>query len=360
MKIDIKLKNSDIDMIGKSVRNAEPMSFYGLHFRSGVAQYKDLENEPIFYISPDTAKQMDVTFKNKPVFVNHQDDVDLEDITKADGIVVRSFYNKYDGNHWAEFIVFTQNAIDHIKRGWRLSNGYIIDNQGSGGRHQGLDYDLEVVNAHYEHLAIVPVPRYGDSVIMTKEEFDRYNETKKAEIKKLHNSQGEPKVKVFNLFKPSKVDNQKDLMELNVELPTLGVTKPLGVIINEADMKPEEKMADLKSMVELENGEKVSVKELMNRCASYGKKKNEDASDDDKKKKADNEGDKMSEEERKKLQNSIEEEEAELKKRADELAIKKGNFNKLLNAIDAGTPSDTVTVEVQTSDDMYQRGNDRY
>lgn len=358
MNLKIKYRNSIIDtgLIGSKVNNASPMKFYGMHFEDGVAQYKDMEDEPMIYISSETAKQMDATFENKPVFVLHTDDEErLNDVTKADGIVVRSFYNKYDGKHWAEFIIWTEEAINAIKRGWKLSNGYIPSRQGNGGRWHGIDFDSEILSADYEHLAIVPVPRYGDSVVLTPDEFSTYNETKKAEIKKLRNSQGESKVKkVFNFFKTTRatVENQDQFLGLSVELPRTGKVVEIQTLLNEADKKPEEVMANGESMVEFENGERMKLKELMNKYTSMLKKKNEGEEDDKK--------ENMSEEEKKKMKNSIDSDEQELLKLQEKIQKKKENYNKLNNAIDNGMDEDVHTIRITTVDEQFQKGKERY
>lgn len=237
--------------------------FYGLHFQDGVAEYKDLEGQPMVYIGSDAAKRMDRSFQGRPVFVLHEEDVDIANVQEADGIVVRSFYNKADGNHWAEFLVYTDEAIEKLKQGWKLSNAYEVTNKVGSGNWHGVDYDFEVIDGEYEHLAIVPNPRYADSIVLTPDEFKQYNLDKEAELQRLSNSQGESKM--FKLFKKEKVKNSDELAQMSVILPKSKVEKTVTQLVNEADeeaVRKEAKMANEDDKIKV--GEKeMTVKELV-------------------------------------------------------------------------------------------------
>ena len=259
------------------IRNAEPKIFYGLHFQSGVAEYKDLDGQPMIYINPDTAKGMDRSFQGRPVFVEHADEVDFHDVQSADGVVVRSFYNKADGNHWAEFLVYTDEGLSKIGEGWKLSNAYEVTEERGSGNWHGVDYDREVANAEYEHLAIVPNPRYADSIILSAEEFKQYNLDKEAELLRLANSKGD-KVMNFTLFKKEKVKNSKELADMSVTLPKSKVEKTITQLVNEADEKEESKgIANMSDEVEVDKDKKMSVENLLD----FYKKNCKNESDDE-------------------------------------------------------------------------------
>ncbi len=160
--------------------------------------------------------------------------MDLQNIQQeADGYVVRSFYNATDGKHWAEFIVVSDKGHDAIRNGWKLSNAYIPKEMRGGGQWHGVDFAKEVVRGEYEHLAIVPNPRYSESIILTPEQFKAYNHEKELELKRLSNSKGEKSM--FNFFKKQKVENATDLESMSVTLPKSGKEVELSKMINEYD-----------------------------------------------------------------------------------------------------------------------------
>ncbi len=239
---------------------------YGLHFYPGIAQYEEPGKEAFrVFLNEDTLRAMDPSFAGRPVFVLHVDEVEprLDELRKeADGWVVESFYNAADGKHWSKFIVVSDKGNQAVDRGLKLSNCYIAKQYGPGGTWNGLSYDKEIVQAEYEHLAIVPNPRYEESIIMTPDEFKSYNEQKILELKKLSNnastasaspakdtkSQGETTMK-FSFFKRAKVENTADLECMSVLLPKSQKEITLSKLINAADemaMKEKEKPEDKK------------------------------------------------------------------------------------------------------------------
>jgi hypothetical protein len=261
-----------------------PKRFFGLHMTEGCAQYNDVDSAYMIFINNETIKTMGPTFEGKPVFVGHKDDVTPE--TPVDGHVVKSFFNQADGKHWVEFIVTSDLGIDAIKNEWKLSNAYHIDNRAGGGRWHGIDYDSEIMAGTYEHLAIVPDPRYSESVILTPDEFREYNLKKEAETKILSNSINKRGVSMFNFFKKEKVENSIDLESLSVMLPKSKKEVEISKLINEADEKacnedaPEYAVEHM--LVRLEDGEELPLSELLNRYNEMcNAKKNEDVKEDE-------------------------------------------------------------------------------
>lgn len=224
------------------IRNATtlPKVYYGLHFSPGVAEYREAEQEPYrILINEQTIKNMDPTFQGKPVYVDHVEEVDLENIqAEADGYVMESFYNALDGKHWVKFIVVSDRGHEAIRKGWRLSNAYVPTAFVGGGLWHGVEYAKEVTNGEYEHLAIVKHPRYEESIILTPEEFKAYNGEKELALKKLANSkdkkQGE-KTMGLKFFKRAKVDNSADLESMSVTLPKSGKEMTITDLVTEMD-----------------------------------------------------------------------------------------------------------------------------
>lgn len=249
----------------KNASEAKGSIQYGLHFYPGVAQYQEEGKEPYrVFLNEDTLRSMDPTFAGRPVFVLHVNEVetDLNELRKeADGWVIESFYNPSDGKHWVKFVVVSEKGERAIAQGMKLSNCYLPKTFGPGGTWNGIDYDRSITQGEYEHLAIVPNPRYEESVIMNPEEFKKYNEDNFNELKKLSNQKDkEPEMK-FNFFKRTKVENSIDLESMSVMLPRSKREISLEKLINDADEPMDEKMAHPEHKVEV-GEKKMSVKEL--------------------------------------------------------------------------------------------------
>lgn len=249
-----------------------PKVYYGLHMSEGVAEYRPPGKDMLrVLVGEDAIRKMNPTFAGRPLFVGHKPDADVTnpDIIKtADGIVVDSFFNKADGKHWAKFMVWTPAAEEAVSKGLVLSNCYVGNSFGAGGRSKGVDYDKEILNGEFHHMALVGDPRYEDSQVLTPEEFKKYNIEKESELLKLANSKspkGEKKP-MFNLFKREKVENSTELEGVMVVLPKSKKEKMISQIINEADesemKKSEPQMANGEHHV-MVGEEKMTVNDLL-------------------------------------------------------------------------------------------------
>lgn len=166
-----------------------PERYYARHIKEGLVHYLENGKDVLYLVKNEALKKMNSSFDGKPVYVRHVDRVDMDNLREqADGYVVKSFYNEFDGAWWTEFLVVSDKGHEAIKKGWAVSNCYSPTEYGAGGTYHDIDYQKEVKNGEYEHLAIVPNPRYEESVIMTKDEYEKFKEAKKQEIEKLKNS----------------------------------------------------------------------------------------------------------------------------------------------------------------------------
>lgn len=249
--------------------NSQGKVWYGLHFYPGVAEYHPPGKAAFrVFVNENTIRAMGPSFTARPVFLMHVDGVeqDLNELRKdADGWVVESFYNECDGKHWAKFITVTERAERAIGQGFKLSNAYEPKQFGQSGVWNGVTYDREVLAGEYEHLALVPDPRYAESVILNPEQFKVYNDEKRSELTRLANQDSkEGKGMKLNIFKRAKVENSTDLEGMMVELPKSKKEIALIQLINERDEheSKEEHMANGDHMVEY-GGKKMSVNDLM-------------------------------------------------------------------------------------------------
>lgn len=252
-----------------------PKRYYGLHMTQGVAEYNDPGFKGRVLVQDEAIKDMNPTAEGRPLYVDHVDEVNLSMLQEeSDGVIVRSFFNPPDGNHWIEFMVYSDEGHEAIAKKYTLSNAYMIKSKAPGGTHQGVQYDNEVVKGEFDHFALVPNPRYEQSKILTPEEFKSYNEDLLLEIQKLANSK-EPHV--LNLFRkpkptaPEKIENAAEIETLSVKLKS-GTEKTIVQLVNEAEAHEdlEKKKAENGAMAEgvgyVQVGEsKMTVNELVDK-----------------------------------------------------------------------------------------------
>lgn len=356
-----------------------PEVYYGLHFASGVAEYHDSEKAYRVLIEEQTIKNMNPTFVGKPVYVEHVDGVDLENIQElADGYVTDSFWNAADGKCWCKFIVISDRAKQAIRSGWKLSNAYKPTTFTKGGLWHGVQYAEEITSAEYEHLAIVPNPRYEESIILNAEEFKKYNEEKQVELRKLANSKDEPKGEkkmAFKFFKKAKVENSLDIESTIVELPKSKKEFSIAELITQADtIQNLAGYASDEHMVKMDSGEEMSVADMkkkhMDMCNELASMKkdaisedggepgkgaddeemnSEESVDEDMKTVGDRGGDAS-------LEN--EEEDEDMKKKAD---MKKNEIKKKVSAFkNAGPKYQPEPQKIILSSDKLALGKSRY
>lgn len=381
----------------KRVQNANGRGkvFYGLHFVPGVAEYRDKDGPYRVYLNSETTKRMDKSFEGRPLFILHVDEVedDIETLKRdADGFVVKSFYNAADGKHWCEFLVLSDEAEELIREGgYRLSNSYYVTHKGPPGTWNGVKYRFEVTAAEYEHLALVPDPRYGESIILTPDEFKNYNEQKLADVPRILNSKKGSTGMKLTFFKREKVKNSEEYANIMVALPKSGKQYSILQLVNKADEaeegSDEPRVVNSSDLIEFD-GETITIGKFMKMHNELLKKlENKDDEDEDEKDNEDDEDDDDMEE----FDNDDEEQDIEVVKKTEkaekEKAInkkknKKANKKKnsyteddieeeverrmkklskadrLRNARDFFEDDDESGVEIGT--DMIQRGISRY
>lgn len=303
------------------IQNSKGKIWYGLHFYPGLAEYSEAGKDSFrVFLNEDTLRQMDPTFSGRPVFVMHVDgvDQDLNELRKdADGWVVESFFNAPDGKHWVKFITVSERAEKAIAQGMRLSNCYFPKGYGPGGLWNGVSYDKEITSGEYEHLALVPNPRYAESEVMTPEQFKAYNEQKLVELKRLANEGDGMKL---NIFKRTKVENAVDLEAMSVLLPKSGREVTLTVLVNEADeaavKAKEPAVADLKAIVNVGDS-KMTVGDMVDKhksmCDELDAFRKKNVSEDEEMENADDDGD---EDDKKKKKENDDKDDADKKENA--------------------------------------------
>lgn len=348
-------------------QSQKPNFYYARHMQPGTCRY----DKEMILVDTDTMKQMIRTGAGIPVFIHHQSDVPLDEVKeKAAGYVTDSFYNEVDGWAWFKIMAIDDEVRIAISNGWSVSNAYRPTNWGAAGTKNNVPYDREILGAEFTHLAIVPNPRYEEACIMSPEDFKTYQENQKSKLTELHNdnpSKGQNPMLKF--FKNSKEEVKTIDLATHVEVEGKLVTieEMMNAVKKNSDVEKTVDKEDKEDFKKLENevvdvdGEKMPIKELVNRFTKM--KKNEaDADEKAKKDKEDKENaeKKNAEDEAKKKADDEEKKNAEekAKKDEDEKTNGKGFYETLLNAHE-NAPKDSVTV-IETTTSMVARGSSRY
>jgi hypothetical protein len=268
--------------------------YYAKHIEAGVVGYGDKK----LLIENETLKQIMPSFIQKPVYVLHQEIEANEIKQKADGYVIESFYNPLDGSFWVKFLAISDEAQNRIKEGWSVSNSYYVTNKTESGVKNEVKHDGEILDGYYDHLAIVPNPRYTNAVIMTAPEYKEHCRILQSELEKLQNSkEKERKITMFDFFKKTKLENSDEMKDLCIKLEngqelTLEDASKLLNSIDKIEVEGET-FTRAEIVDQLQNAKK-ELEEMKAKC------KNEDEKDED-----DSEDETEDEKNFKKLENSI-------------------------------------------------------
>lgn len=335
-----------------------PDFYYVRHMQAGVCRYADED----VLVDTEAMKKINSTGPGNAVYIQHKTNVPIDAQKQlAGGYITEAFYNELDGWAWFKIMVIDDEMRSVIRQKWAASNAYRPAQSGAGGTKNNLPYRREILDGKITHLAIVPNPRYEKACIMTPDEFKAYQAALKAKLDELHNSNPSPPPpkgsSMFKFFrrKDEEVQNADDATHVQLKDGTFMTTEELANGKKGKNNEPGNALPIESQMVEV-NGEKVSVKDLMNsHCAL---KKNEvDAAakaEEDKKKKEDEE-----------KENALKADEAKKKTDADAAAAakveeerKNGFFDQLVNARENKDPNHVQTIE--TSISQVARGQARY
>ncbi len=141
--------------------NQEGRPFKSRFLQAGLVKY----DFGVCLLKKETIDKFINTFINCPVIINHQDDINQNDIV---GTIKNIWFSPEDGWFWCDGVVTDKKAIDLIEKGYNISCQYritdYIDNT-ENKLHNANPYDKEILNGVFEHLAIVENPRYEDAFI---------------------------------------------------------------------------------------------------------------------------------------------------------------------------------------------------
>jgi hypothetical protein len=173
---------------------------YSMRFiQPGLCGYVS-EGDGVVLIQKPALDSMAKSFKGMPIFnEQHHQTLTKEELIRAFrtdsvGVVANASWNPDTGWYDGEIIIWDEAAAKNIESGeYFPSCAYIPSENGikdGGGVWHNVDYDLEILDGEYTHLAIVKNPRYEDA-------------------KFFENSKGENRMRIFNLLS-SKKDEKKN------------------------------------------------------------------------------------------------------------------------------------------------------
>lgn len=338
----------------------------------GLISYKDIDGGTVL-LRKQTIDKMLSSFVGRPVCSPHQK-ITPENYgeLRAKGLifgnVINTRFNPEDGWYWADFIVDTEEGNKKASDArFNVSCAYNVLDLAEGGLWHDIEYDGEIIDGSFTHLALVESPRYEDAKI-TKEPV------------MLVNGKEENLMSIFKLFgKKAERTNPEDFATKHIAIENKAIPlsdyllscfngKALDLGKYSAVNAKQDYMAQDDDIIDI-NGITVSIAELK---AAYlmkmenEKKMNEKSDDDDeekKKKKKDEEAKnakdeedkkKAKEEEEKKNATAAEEKEkAEKDKKAKETEEKKNAkeradafFTELSNAGKQSDPVESTSREV--------------
>lgn len=187
------LNNADIEF--KEDRGGKGRYFTSRFIEAGPAHYRMGNGEKIVLVKKETLDKFINTMVGAPVVIDHQDITDENVKDNAVGYVSRVWFNDADGWFYCDGIIRDEKAETLITEdGYSVSCAYtVLDKNKEGGLWHDIEYDEEVLDGTFDHLAIVSNPRYKDATILL-------NST---DIK-------EQEEEVFSIFNSKKLRNSKE------------------------------------------------------------------------------------------------------------------------------------------------------
>lgn len=175
MTDEIYLKNSltvnnSIITLGDTDDSGKGRHFKSRFIQPGLAGYPGQYGNAL--IKKENLDKFVYTLRNKPVIINHKDEIEEKDKV---GEVFNVWFNPDDGWYWCDGIITDVTAQNLIQdKGWSVSCSYNFTSYNDdGGTENNVPYDIEFLDGEFMHLAIVDKPRYeGANIVMNAKDKD--------------------------------------------------------------------------------------------------------------------------------------------------------------------------------------------
>lgn len=218
----------------------------------GLVSYEDT-GDGVFLLRKETLDKMMPTIEGRPVVIGHQPITlkNLED--KAVGYVTKGWFNTETGQFDCEILIKDSDVYDDIKNGNnKVSSAYQVTDLGDGGKYLGQDYEAEILDGTFTHLAIVDNPRYPDAKIL------------------INSLNGEQEMGLFNKNNDDKLEiTASDTIEFNGNEYSIGELVNSYILHNEDEEENEDEKRD-------EEEEKTNKRNACKRNEDEDDKDNED------------------------------------------------------------------------------------
>ena len=230
----------------------------------GLVSYEDT-GDGVFLLRKETLDKMMPTIEGRPVVIGHQPITlkNLED--KAVGYVTKGWFNTETGQFDCEILVKDSDVYEDIKNGNnKVSSAYQVTDLGEGGKYLGQDYEAEILDGTFTHLAIVDNPRYPDAKIL------------------INSLNGEQEMGLFNKNNDEKLEiTTSDTIEFNGNEYSIGELVNSYILHNEDEEENEDEKKD-------EEEEKTNKRNACKRNEDEDDKENEDEDEEKKNEDSDN------------------------------------------------------------------------
>lgn len=185
--------------------------FVSCFIEPGVVSYED-SGAGIALLTKETIDKFLYTMKGRPVIIEHKENVTPRNmLDDAVGWVTDAYYEPEDGKYYCKGIIFEREAMDMVDDGCSVSCAYQVLDTKAGGTKNAVEYNEEITDGEYTHLALVDNPRYDSSYI-------KFNSLNKNTVKGmvLHTNNAE-----IRLFKNSKECENDVCEENNTNAPNI-------------------------------------------------------------------------------------------------------------------------------------------
>lgn len=187
--------NKLLNSIEQITFDDSPIEGRGRHFscrfiEPGIVAYN---GSGVIKVSKEALDKFINSLVGCPVVIRHHE-IDNENVDDLRvGVVSSVFYNPEDGWFYCDGIIWDVEAISKIEQGWSVSCCYIVkQTTGESGEWHNIPFDDELIDGFFEHLAIVPNPRYEEATILLNSKEGRKNMLFKLfNNKKVRNSENE-------------------------------------------------------------------------------------------------------------------------------------------------------------------------
>lgn len=157
LNTESKTVNNAIITLGDTDDSGKGRHFKSRFIQPGLAGYPGQYGNAL--IRKENLDKFVHTLRNKPVIINHKDNIGDDDKV---GEVLNVWFNPDDGWYWCDGVITDKTAQNLIQnKKWSVSCSYDFTKyDDEGGTENNIPYDIEFLDGEFAHLAIVNNPRY--------------------------------------------------------------------------------------------------------------------------------------------------------------------------------------------------------